>query len=542
MQFLLYFALLFGGAVMARRFLNNFHKIRNVSTYVRCGFAFVIIVGSHTFLFVFSLLLALSNLPSLFLFLVIIFVFLSRFANNFAGGKILNFIYGGVILSLICFVHFHFLSRVDTLLAFIIPIGLVALYLQRNQSKPFLSYTILYLSWLYFFACGLKGNEGHVFSHSLPILVFLLTLLVVLSKLIDFDFLRRLPLPTLLTLFFSGFLAGRILLLWEKPSSEELRRVLRNPALHTIFTYADELHPSNRMIQGKPIRFVSEGCDGQSLYLFIDHYALPPISYAILELEKNTGEVKNAFSWPFGTGETFWLDCEDKYLYFVSYDSDEVCVLDVQNIRRPKKIIKVKKGTQPDVLYVSSYFRDFKVLLVEGDTRNYSVFHLPTGKHILSESPPFRKFTNLMGTVFKNENPLEVKKLQKKAWFLRKYFPNGSVTSQVDFDARRNILFLTIPGSGKLATVDIKGKKVAWEVYLEPFVRYLAYDPRRNLVYVSGHFLGNLYVVDVFSGKIVDKIYTGPRVHAMTFSQDGDRLYFASNQGVFYLDLTRYSR
>lgn len=541
MWLLPYFALLFAGALMARLFLNNLYRLRGLSTYVRYGVAFMIIVGSHTFLFVFSLMLALANLPSLFFFLVIIFVFLSRFANDFTGGKILNFIYGWVIFSLICFVHFHFLSRVDTLLAFITPLGLFALYFQRSQSKPFLLYTMLYLSWLYFSVCGLKGNEGHVFSHNLPILVFFLTLLVVFSKLTHFDFLRRLPLPVLLTLFFSGFLAGRVLLLWEKPSSEELRRVLQNPAIHGIFTYTGELL-HHGLFQGKPIRFVSEGCDGQSLYLFIDHYAQQPISSAILELNKNTGEVENAFSWSFGTGETFWLDCEDKRLYFASYDSDEVCVLDLQNIRSPKEIIKVKKGTQPDLLYVSSYFRDFKVLLVEGDTRNYFVFHLPSGKQLFSGALPFRKFTSLMGKLLEKENPLQVRKLRRKAWFLRKYFPNGSITSQVDFDSRRNMLFLTIPASGKLAIIDTKAKKVVRELNLEPFVRYLSYDPRRNLVYVSGHFLGNLYVVDPFSGKIVDKVYTGPRVHLLTLSQDGDRLYFASNQGVFYLDLTRYSR
>lgn len=341
-----------------------------------------------------------------------------------------------------------------------------------------------------------------------------------------------------LAFWLNFFLAVTLLDVSHGPRKKEIKQILSQKEVASVLLYRQH----KKELKGGLIRYVFDSCDGKQLFLVME----PGSHTGLWRLDVRTHRLEPFFRGKV-LGDAFAQDCIRKQLYFDLPTPDgkqrKVFVVSEHNLQKPLSTYLMSGGRR--ITYYSLdptrdrayYLQDWSLV----------VTRLSDGKVIKK----LDRYGGVSPALASNGDLLFLSQTCSSTFQLfassicRLSFKNGLISEvawapregKMIVDQKSDQAFLTDPFGGFVLFVDLATGKVKRKIYLEPFVRRLAFDPKTRLLVVAGYFQGNLYFIDVDSAKIEKKIYVGRRAHGVYFSKGKPGVYIATTQGVFHVGL-----
>lgn len=316
------------------------------------------------------------------------------------------------------------------------------------------------------------------------------------------------------------------------------RKLLSQKGMHPVVPLFESLTPLSSVFKNSKPRFAFEGCEKNILY------AGARGTHGLYKLDMAKNALLDATNAP-RAGDTVFLDCKEKALYFPDNTSNAILVFSTKNLKEPVFSYTLSGGWQSMWVSVPP---DGDFILAVDDTSALYVFKkmgkLPVFKQIISgmslSYPVFQDSERVLVSSKKGILSYNFKKNTFKS--LLPWNLYHEMNLKLAYDKETRTVYGISDISGWLYAFRLKNKKLHKKIRLGPFIRYNAYDEKNKLLFLADHVFGALYVVDAQTLRVLDKRFIGPRSHALTLSRDGNRLYFASIAGIFYLDLRPYEK
>lgn len=446
-----------------------------------------------------------------------------------------------------CFVTFHDVK------ALMYTGGFLLAWLYAGERKLFIFKIIssILMAWIGARFLSLQFHASYFLEIRMFLIVYIPCTLFIYFTLV---FLReknfRLPAILLPSFLLVEITLITSLSIFSGENWHETKRILKTPFVKPVVLYAGE-DKLAEVLRKNPTRVVYEDCGHKNLFLFQREKP-----YGIIKMNRDTGKALEVFNGA-GVGDTAFMDCREQTFYFPAYHEHRILVFNAKNITQPVKRFSLPGNCQPDHVLVDGKNGKMFVGCDQGDLL---ILDKQSGRQadVIRKKVTMPRFYGEGHLLFQAEGMVYDYDYAHND-FEGLFRSEGHV--HVDVDRQRNIIFANNPSGYVSFLEDIpqKGKdkvhlehgsffqgRHAWieqkketdRVYLEPITRYMCFDSKRKLLFITNYFTGYIYIIDTAGKKVLHKFYAGTRVHAMTFSYDHDKLYFASSQGVFYLDLS----
>lgn len=427
-----------------------------------------------------------------------------------------------VVLNSFIFVHYIFRMSTYHALSACISFYVFIHCLRRNNQRGL--WALFGLWWTFGFCLYLSAWFG-IFK--LPVVAFypLLSYLCFQSEAFHISSFRARSFAQNTSFFLALTLLLNLLHFIHGLDPWEQHLILSQDSVKPVFLYS-VFHPT---FHGQRARYAFESCDGRSLFIGSDIG-----KKQLLKISLKTSRVEDTLL-GHKAGAVSYLDCKTGFLYYPSHSLPGGLMLNEKKISSPIRIFRCPCKHGVDQFFLSGkrgvMWEDRGEIRIFDDS-GYLLRVLPGGSLILWE-PQWAFFLVRYGpTLYRYDiSQDKLRPLVKLGFY--------SSLSPMSYDGKENKLFLASLWEGNLMFFDVNKRKMEANLYLEPFVRFLTYDPKRNMVYAAGYWRGNLYAVDVKTKRIAGRVYIGRRSHTMYLSQDQNRLYVATSQGVMAVELDK---
>ncbi len=458
----------------------------------------------------------------------------------------LSVLYNTLLLSCIFSILYTYFIATDRW-ASLIPLSLLGLAgcLLANN-KTFIAKILLLLIWFYFGAfVGRFQSFSFLEGNTLLTLYKLFTGVLLCYIFLPGEDTLRISKTALLSFFVAELTLIRFFIVFEGPDEQATQKILASPYVKPVITLLGNGN-LEQALRRNPARFVQESCDGKDLLLFFQVSRNPNNIFRMNRHTKEiTGMTGNA-----GVGDNVFQDCKNHLLFFPALRQNRILIFNEKDLARAIRALELPKPCEANDVLADA---ENKKIIVACSAGNLLIYDEKTRQFdALKQKLTVMQFYRKGEIIFYAKGVLYAYDYLHRR--LEEIFHEDSGHLHLDVDPENNTVFLTSP-TGVLYFLETarwgktqKQSESVWpqrraavkaKLYLEPFIRYVRFDEKRKLHFVAGHFNGNIYVIDTKQKKILHKFYGGTKIHSMTFSQDRARLYFASNQGIFYIELEK---
>lgn len=384
---------------------------------------------------------------------------------------------------------------------------------------------------------------GRPFGFSLFVLYLFFGLFLFAGKIHKKQILQRFPgLLVSCFAFFHVLLVYYGYLLGTSANRNEMP-LLHQKEILPVFLMSKHSH----QIPWQTPQFALEDCTGNYVLVTLRGFGTKS-SFGFLSLNQTTGKIQTFKGER--TGESYYLDCPQNVFYFTSFFTKRVFAFRLPHITEPWRTYAFTAGESPAFVVLD---KQKKHLLIGDERHILHLFDWMDGNLVdeiqLSGGQGSQSLQKLNGEripdkqikMFFHNRQLYLQDPDMYRYYYKNRLPGELLSrfAKIDYDPRRKRFYATSLMKGEFRVIDAVSEQTLKTIFLERLIRYLKAVPTYGLVFVSGHATGKLFVMDAETGNLLDILYTGPQVHKMVLSQDGKRLYFASNQGVFYINLPR---
>lgn len=458
-------------------------------------------------------------------------------------------LYNALLLSCIFSILYTYFIATDRW-ASLIPLSLLVFagWLIANN-KTFIAKILLLLVWFYFGAfVGRFQAFSFLEGNTLLTLYKLFTGVLLCYVFLPAEDTLRISKTAFLSFFVAELTLIRFFIVFEGPDEKATQKILASPFVKPVITLLGN-GSLEQALRRNPARFVQESCDGKDLLLFFQISSNPN---NIFRMNRQTKEI-TGMSGSAGVGDNVFQNCKNHLLYFPALRQNRVLIFDEKDLARAIRVLELPKHCEANDVLADA---ENKKVIAACGAGNLLIYDEKTSKFDTVEKKlTVMQFYRKGQIVFYAKGALYVYDYLRRR--LEEIFHEDSGHLHLDADPGNNTVFLTSPTGDLYFLETARGEKTqkqsgtVWpqrratikaKLYLEPFIRYVRFDEKRELHFVAGYFNGNIYVIDTKQKKILHKFYGGTKIHSMTFSQDRARLYFASSQGIFYVDLTQIEK
>lgn len=397
-----------------------------------------------------------------------------------------------------------------------------ALKLQKMPGTlPFALWVLLLISFY---------GTGSIFFYAILSLLFTLCLFPLGFFNIE-TFYRKPPFVCALA-FFNVFFAALVFHSLSGSRHSTAKKILSQPRIRPVVVYAQSRDPLTQKLKESTLRFALEGCEKNTLL------AGARGKHGLYKLDIKKRAVLDATN-ASRAGDTVFLDCTEHMLYFTDNASNRILVYDIHNLRRARFTYTLAGGWQS---MWASLSRDRRFLLAVDDTSTVYVFargkNLPLHSfHVPGMSLSYPVWLDDARVLISSKKGiLSYAFKENKTRVLVPWRAHHEMNLQLAYDKTKKRIFAASDISGLLYAFNLHDEAAQKKIRLGPFIRYMAYDEKHRMIYLADHVFGVLYAVHAETLRVRRTFFIGSRTHALHLSPDGNRLYFASSAGIFYLD------
>lgn len=321
----------------------------------------------------------------------------------------------------------------------------------------------------------------------------------------------------------------------------ERKKIFSQKEIHPVRLY----HPFFHNLHGQEVRIPFESCDGKSLFL-VSHASWPKEPLGILQVDLVTGHVVRFAKLGLAVFiNQVYQNCKEGVFYYTSYKERKVFAIREKDLKALHTYFTDPRCETLDSVTVEE--SQSLVFVTDDSVGCLQIFKkfipFPFFVHPGIGSGPviFDKDRSFLVPFTYQVRRFSFQKNRLKMLTSVYVKDHMSIAGGFQYDEKTKTVMTSGLLSGGILFSKEKGVFKNLDkrsfVYLGPFLRYTFFDKTRRLLFATGFFSGNLYVVDVDKRRVVKQFFIGRRNHGMTLSRDGNRLYFASSQGVFYLNI-----